>query len=42
MLGGTLARYFGWRFISATLSVFAGIFLLVVLVAALLWTVRLA
>jgi len=32
MLGGTLARYFALRFVSATLSVFAGIFLLVVLV----------
>src|SRR5664280_1833181 len=28
---GTLARYFGWRFLSATLLVFAGIFALVTL-----------
>jgi len=32
MLGGTLARYFGGRFFVATVSVFGGIFLLVVLV----------
>src|SRR6201991_4601862 len=32
MLGSTLARYFGGRFFVATLSVFGGIFLLVVLV----------
>ena len=32
MLGSTLARYFGLRFLGATASVFGGIFLLVVLV----------
>jgi lipopolysaccharide export system permease protein len=32
MLGGTLARYFGLRFLGAAASVFGGIFLLVVLV----------
>ena len=31
MIGGTLARYFGLRFLSAVLLVFAGIFVLVVL-----------
>src|SRR3954463_16191965 len=32
VLGGTLARYFGLRFLSAVLMVFAGIFLLVALI----------
>src|SRR5215468_4371523 len=32
MLGGTLARYFGMRFLGAAAAVFGGIFLLVVLV----------
>jgi len=32
MIGGTLARYFGLRFLSAAVAVFGGIFLLVVLV----------
>src|SRR3954467_5756863 len=32
VLGGTLARYFGLRFLSAVLMVFAGIFVLVALI----------
>ena len=32
LIGGTLARYFGLRFLSAVLMVFAGIFALVALV----------
>jgi lipopolysaccharide export system permease protein len=32
MIGGTLARYFGLRFLSAVLMVFAGIFVLVALI----------
>jgi len=32
MMPFTLARYFGWRFIAATVTVFGGVFLLVVLV----------
>ena len=32
VMGGTLARYFGLRFLSAVLMVFAGIFVLVALI----------
>jgi lipopolysaccharide export system permease protein len=32
MIGGTLSRYFGWRFLSAVLAVFAGTIVLVAMV----------
>src|SRR5690349_23771297 len=32
MVGGTLARYFGWRFVTATLGIFVGILTLSALI----------
>jgi lipopolysaccharide export system permease protein len=32
IIGGTLGRYFGWRFVSATVGIFVGILVLSALI----------